>query len=129
MEREKVFLISPVRQITDEEKQAIAEYVQKLEADGYVVHWPIRDTKQDDPVGLRICKDNREAIISADEIHLWYSQTSSGSIFDLGMAFALEKKLVLATPIQTTDGVKGFNNMVNAWAENGSLKKNQEATS
>src|SRR3989344_571400 len=108
MEREKVFLISPVRQITDEEKQAIAEYVQNLEADGYVVHWPIRDTKQDDPVGLRICKDNMEAIVGADEIHLWYSVSSTGSIFDLGMAFALEKKLILATPIQTTDGVKGF---------------------
>lgn len=123
MEREKVFLISPVRQISDDEKVAIAAYVAKLESEGVQVHWPIRDTHQDDPIGLQICNENKEAIAAADEIHLWYSPTSTGSIFDLGAAFALNKKLVLATPVSTTHGKKGFNNVINAWAENGTLKK------
>jgi len=83
----------------------------------------------DDPVGLRICSDNRDAIEAADEIHLWYSASSTGSLFDLGMTFALRKKLVLACPVDTTDGKKGFNNVVNAWAENGRLKNKSPETS
>ena len=67
--------------------ERIAAYVLRLESEGHQVHWPKRDTKQDgDPIGIRICRDNREAMFTSDEVHVWYDPDSRGSCFDLGMA-------------------------------------------
>ncbi|HXK37743.1 MAG TPA: hypothetical protein VJ579_01620 [Candidatus Paceibacterota bacterium] len=92
----RIFLICPVRNITDEEKIAIERYVSDLELAGQIVHWPLRDTDQNDPIGFRICEDNRRAIELADEVHVWWNAASKGSFFDFGMTFALGKKIVLA---------------------------------
>ena len=55
----KIFLISPVRNAESETQKRIAEYVASLEDIGHQVHWPIRDTKQDDPTGgYEICRAN-----------------------------------------------------------------------
>lgn len=71
--------------------ERIAAYVAKLEADGHQVHWPKRDTKQDgDPIGIRICRDNRKEMFAADEVHVWYDPESRGSCFDIGMAFVFD---------------------------------------
>lgn len=109
----KIFLICPVRGVTDEEKIIIERYVLNMEKYGHSVYWPWRDTDQDDSIGLRICQDNRRAIEEADEVHVWWNEKSQGSIFDLGMAFALRKKIflvnfcfVLSTPH------KSFNNVL-----------------
>lgn len=83
----KTFLISPVRNINDEEHKKIKSYVEKLESEGHKVYWPIRDTNQNDNNGIKICRDNLTAIQFADEIHIWFNPTSSGSLFDLGAAF------------------------------------------
>ena len=40
-----------------------------------------------------ICKYNRGLVEAADEIHVIWDQRSLFTIFDLGMAFALRKKL------------------------------------
>jgi len=61
----KIFLICPVRGITEEEKNVIEQYVLNLEEAGHTVHWPPRDTDQNDSVGLRICQDNRKALEEA----------------------------------------------------------------
>lgn len=109
----KIFLICPVRGITDEEKLAIEKYVLDLEAAGNQVHWPLRDTDQNDPVGWRICQANRQAIKNADEVHIWWNGKSQGSLFDFGMAFALKKKIVLVNlnSVQRTPQ-KSFNNVL-----------------
>lgn len=91
----RIFVICPVRGITDDEKTAIEKYVGDLERAGHTVHWPPRNTDQNDPVGLRICQDNLRAIDGSDEIHIWWNSNSQGSLFDFGMAFALKKKIVL----------------------------------
>jgi len=114
METKKVFLICPVRKVTQQERTNISYYIERLEEDEHQVHWPERDTDQkDDPTGLRICSDNFEAISKADEVHVWWNKTSSGSLFDLGMAFALDKKIVLANEddIDPTE-TKSFNNFL-----------------
>ena len=100
----KIFLISPVRTgVSDKEKAAIAAYVAFHEdAAGHEVYWPIRDTDQNDPVGDRICRDNLAAIVAADEVHVWYKAGSEGSVFDLGIAFALGKTIRLANPDDVT---------------------------
>ena len=94
-----VFIICPVRNVSEQTKKAIHEYVLELEQGGAKVHWPSRDTNQDDPVGMHICQQNREAIYVADEIHIWFDANSQGSLFDIGMTFAFlrssDKKIVL----------------------------------
>ncbi len=113
LENKSIFLISPVRNIELEEQRAIERYITQLEAEGYQVHFPFRDTDQNDLVGLRICQDNRDAIESAAAIHIWYNPSSVGSVFDLGMAFALGKPIILANPerVIATEG-KSFSNVL-----------------
>ncbi len=115
-ENRTVFLISPVRGIEENEVRGIDIYVKRLEAEGWQVYVPLRHTDQDDPIGLRICEDNLAAIRKATEVHIWFNPTSQGSVFDLGMAFALGKKVVLANPemVQPTEG-KSFSNVLLAY--------------
>src|SRR3990167_9058272 len=99
----KIFLISPVRNAESETQKRITEYVILLEKAGHQVHWPIRDTRQDDPTGgYEICRANFKAIMCADEIHIWYDEKSNGSKFDMGGVFMLvemigfKKRVVIA---------------------------------
>lgn len=139
MTKKKIFLICPVRygkKLTRKHKKVqekINEYVNQLEEAGHKVHWPPRDTNQNDPTGLRICTDNGLAISEADEVHIWWhwqekkwwqklmwwirEKKSTGSLFDFGMAFMLfllnEKRIILANPedIKPTKN-KSFTNVL-----------------
>ena len=109
----KIFLISPVRNAESETQKRIAEYVASLEAVGHRVHWPIRDTKQDDPTGgYEICRANFTGILEADEVYIWYDETSNGSKFDMGGVFMLvamlgrKKKIVIVNDAEIVDNTK-----------------------
>jgi len=121
--KKRIFLISPVRGLTpedievikknqpdaikNEEIRKIYRYVENLEKQGHLVHWPIRDTKQDgDPIGLRICGDNFQAADDAHEIHIWWNPDSVGSKFDFGIAFALWKLFDKPIILANADGIK-----------------------
>ena len=109
----KAFLICPVRGHDPSETEAI---VRELESKGWDVHWPHRDTDQNDDIGLRICMDNCTAILAADRVFLVYDPDSKGSHFDMGMAFALHKPItVLRAPEPTP--YKSFQNVVRAWED------------
>jgi hypothetical protein len=109
----KAFLICPVRGHNMDETR---KYVEKLESEGWTVHWPPRDTDQSDPIGLNICLTNLDAIEESDQVFLVYDPTSLGSHFDMGMAFALRKRLViLSAPPPDAEG-KSFLRMIRAWA-------------
>ena len=83
-----IFLICPVREMTDEEKEFLNRYMNILENRDHKVHFPPRDTNQvDQEGGINICSQNRIAIIRADEIHIYWNPKSQGSLFDVGMAF------------------------------------------
>ncbi len=112
----KVFLICPVRNATEEQKMEIQDYIAGLERQEFTVYYPARDTDQNDEIGFRICTDNKNAIVEADEIHVFYDTGSAGSLFDLGMAFALNKKLVIANTVKRTE-TKSFANVIVAWSE------------
>jgi hypothetical protein len=101
MMEEKIrdFIICPVRESTEAEKTFVADYVARLENTGCLVHNPPRDTKQDgDPIGLRICSDNREAIRNSKIVRLYFNPTSQGTYFDLGMTFMENKPLFVLNP-------------------------------
>ena len=106
------FLICPVRGVDQAE---IRPFVEALEADGWKVHWPPRDTNQDDHLGLRICTDNAKAIEVADVMHVIWDGKSQGCLFDLGVAFALRKRVIALSLPPATSG-KSFQNMIVALA-------------
>lgn len=108
----KTFLICPVRGY---HPMTWKTFVNGLEIAGWKVHWPTRDTDQHDPTGLRICKQNREAIREADAVHVIWDGESTGVLFDLGMAFALGKRVIILALPEAPD-VKSFLLMIRAWA-------------
>ena len=109
----KIFLACPVRGHDPKQFLGCATI---LEGDGFTVYWPPRDTNQDDSTGLRICKDNLRAIKEANVIYAIWDGKSQGVLFDLGMAFALNKKVVALRLPSLTDG-KSFQNMITAWVK------------
>jgi len=63
------FLICPVRGHDSSETQTI---VDRLESEGWKLHWPPRDTDQDDLTGYRICQDNLSAIQQSDVVFVFW---------------------------------------------------------
>ena len=118
----KTFIICPVRDVTQSERDEIRKYVLDLERQGVSVHWPERDTNQDDKIGNNICKQNKDAILSADRIYVYYNPKSAGTLFDLGIAWAVGKPMTLINKVEPTDGSKSFNNVLlwwNSWEAKG----------
>jgi hypothetical protein len=112
--KKTTFLIGPVRNVPADMWDFV---VSKLEKEGWDVYQPAKHTVQTgDPTGLRICKDNRAAIASRDAVHVIWDGESKGSLFDLGIAFALNKKVFPIQLPSLTEG-KSFQNMVTAWAK------------
>ena len=114
----KIFMICPVRDISQAEEKFLHDYLSRLEEAGHKVHYPPRDTDQDDNVGLRICSDNRAAIMDSDEIHIYYNPHSEGSKFDFGMVFMADKplKLINREDVEMTTH-KSFQNVLLALDE------------
>ena len=78
-----------------------SELAEKLRAEGHEVYVPGVQTKQDTDE-LTIATANRAAMRNADEVRVIWDGTSHGVIFDLGMAFAMEKPLKLDYVIPKT---------------------------
>lgn len=113
MRKPFTFLICPVRGV---DPSITEKYVKELEDEGWEVHWPPRDTNQIDDTGLRICMDNRTAIKKSDVVHIIWDGKSQGCLFDLGIAFALNKEIVpLSLPPNTE--TKSFQNMIVEWSK------------
>jgi len=112
-----VFVICPVRNASEFQKAQINDHIKGLEDAGNVVYYPARDTDQDDTVGYKICSANRNAINESKEVHLYWDKESSGSLFDLGMAFSLRKRIIIINPetMEKTE-TKSFENMVKYWS-------------
>jgi hypothetical protein len=104
-----IYLICPVRNGTPGD---VFEYVRLREDTGDVVHYPPRDVNQDDPTGARICTEHRAAMDWCDECHVFWDSTSSGSHFDLGMAYALRKPIKLVRAYQEDGAGKSYQKAV-----------------
>jgi len=112
----KIYIICPVRNISENWKSGIENYVKMLESQGNKVHLPWRDVEQNDRTGYNICEAHREALKEADEVYIAWDGKSEGCLFDLGMAFALKKRISVITgyfPPPTPH--KSFASMVWAW--------------
>ena len=111
-----IFLISPVRNATEEQMNALTSYMIKMKLAGKKVYYPALDTDQNDNIGFRICTDNANAIALSEEVHIFYDPQSQGSLFDLGVAFGLAKplKIINIDSLEKTEG-KSFANMIMEW--------------
>lgn len=103
---QRTFLISPVR---GADQAFNRQVVESLEADGWLVHWPARDTDQNDDVGLSICNTNLCAVFAAHQAHFVWDGKSQGCIFDLGMAIAKRKTV---TPVHLPPAADDFSNTI-----------------
>jgi hypothetical protein len=119
MTKPDIYLIHPVRNITENERKFFNNYVKGLEKKGLNVHYPIRDVDQDDPTGMRICCEHREAAKEVEEAHIYLNPTSTGSVFDLGMVCYLDKPI----KIINSESVNVENNLVTDFLRNYSLKE------
>ena len=113
----KIFIICSVRGMDEDYRQSLEEYAQLLEQEGHKVYLPHRDTDQS-ATGLEICTQNMTGLSEAEVVHVFYSEKSQGTHFDLGMAFALKKPLVVVgnQPYEVTSG-KSFPRMIDEWQE------------
>lgn len=91
----KIFLICPVRNASKAQIENLKKYKETLAIDGHEVFYPADDNPYEntDSIGYIICGTNKKAIAGSDEVHIFWDKTSSGSLFDLGVAFALNKPL------------------------------------
>jgi len=92
--KKDIYLIHPLRNITDFQKAFLDGYVSGVESEGRKVHYPIRDVDQNDPTGLRILSEHRHVIEQEiSEARIYFDKTSTGSMFDLGMIFMADVPL------------------------------------
>jgi uncharacterized protein YeaO (DUF488 family) len=110
----KIFVICTVRGATEEYKQQLEDYVAILESSGHSVHLPHRDTDQS-ASGYEICTENARAIAGSDEVHVFYNPDSQGTHFDMGVAFAYGRKIVIAQNVPYGEG-KSYPRMLDEWS-------------
>lgn len=131
MKKQKsVFVICSVRDADKATRKKLEAYKNKLELQGYKVHLPHLDTNQQ-ASGYEICIQNMQAILAADEIHIFFVPHSYGSHFDLGVTFLacyLDKNKIIKV-VENFQGVdhtgqmkllfeKSFGQMIAIWEEN-----------
>ena len=113
----KVFIICTVRGASEEYKKELEDYVVELESRGHEVHLPHRDTKQD-ARGIEICRENATAIFESNEVHIFYSELSQGTHFDMGVAFAFGKRIKVIKNEEIPLTGKSFPRMLIEWETN-----------
>ena len=110
----RIFIICTVRGASEEYKKKLEDYVSKLESEGNEVHLPHRDTNQN-ASGYDICMQNAKAIAMCHEVHIFYNPDSQGTHFDMGVAFAYGRKIVVVENVEDGPG-KSYPRMIDEWA-------------
>jgi predicted TIM-barrel fold metal-dependent hydrolase len=98
-----IYIICAVRNASPDRVAEIRRHAEAMRFKGHQVHFPPDDAPQDDPTGAAICRTHLKAMKIANEVHVFWDVRSSGSHFDLGMAYALGKKIVPLT-LEMPDG-------------------------
>ncbi len=100
-----IYVVCPIRNATPRQIDAVREHVMRMEKEGHRVHWPYRNTVQEDETnGFRVCLENRSAIERANLVAVYWDPASAGSLFDLGIAWALRKPIMLLNYFDVPDG-------------------------
>ncbi len=122
----KIFLICPVRNASEEQKQWIENLVKQKTEEGYIIHAPHLHTRQTDMFGgYAICKQNADAMASSSEVDMLYDSSSTGSAFDLGVAYALHKPLKVLNEEVLSSKNDDLITIVCSWPFNEPVKSRQ----
>ena len=104
MNKEMIYVISPVRQVTPEQSEEIAKHAALLKETGATVFNPVEDAPQDDATGYNIVMSELNFMYKASKEGgrvdiLWNmgGKPSEGSRVDVGIAIALGLKTNLIT--------------------------------
>ncbi len=102
-----IYLVCPVRGVSEEEASFLDRQVALMEDLGHKVHYPPRDVDQSDPVGTEIVYSHKNAMKESDLVKIFYNPSSNGSCFDLGMAIMAQKPLQVIGNLaaQPLDGI------------------------
>lgn len=114
----RIYIICAVRNASQDRVREIRDYAERQRTLGHSVHFPPDDAPQDDPTGVAICSAHLEAMRRADEVHVFWDVKSSGSHFDLGMAYALGVRLVPVACEHPDGPDKSYWKVINACAAN-----------
>jgi len=68
----RIYIICPVRNADPVVIERMRGYVNFLKLNGHDVHYPPDDVPQDDPTGKVINTMHRDAMIKADEVHVFW---------------------------------------------------------
>lgn len=112
----KAFIICSVRNATEELKEKLESFANELENKGWSIHLPHRDTNQN-ATSIEICRQNYAAIKEAGTIFIFYNSGSLGTHFDMGMAFALNKEIVVIENEKFNEN-KSFARLLAEWSYN-----------
>jgi nucleoside 2-deoxyribosyltransferase len=125
----KVYIICPVRNATSKQRKALREYIEELESIGHDVFYPSDHAPQNDPTGWGIVSLELQAIKECDEVHVYWDTASKGSHFDLGIAMALNKPIILVDAFQEDGPEKSYYKAINKYIEEhpvSSVKRNKD---
>jgi len=122
--QKRIHIICPVRGVTEEQQREIDEFTKAEEENGNIVHNPKRDVDQSDPTGYNICIAHLKSMKEADEVVIFYSADSMGSHFDLGISFALSKRLKLVKVNGKVPEGKGYIKVIYEVIRRQELKSN-----
>jgi len=115
----KIYLLSPVRNVTPAQQGIIDAHVERLEQQGHTVYLPIRDTCQDDEIGVSICKSHASAMLNCDRVDILWDKASTGSHVDLGMAYVIKKPLLYVHGFSDDGNKKSYHKVIKHVSENG----------
>lgn len=114
----KIYLICPVRKISEPFKENVLNYVKFLQSQNHEVYCPLLNTEQE-AGELAICQKNLNNMRRADIVYFTWDGKSESCIFDLGMAFALGREVVAVVGmIPRASSHESFQNLVYALDEN-----------
>ena len=113
----KIYYACPVRNVTPEFNDGVTAHVEHLEGIGHTVYFPPRDTAQD-RYEMDICKANRASIIAADIVYVAWDGKSQGVLFDMGIAWALNKEIrTVIGKMPPATRSKSFQNLFFDWED------------
>ena len=98
-EENRRFLIRPVRNATKQDQENISKIIKREEEKGLIHYDPYHFTEQNnDGIGIIICQTNCTGIKYSGGVSEHIDIESTGSAFDNGMAYLLDKAIIIHNP-------------------------------
>ena len=117
MKKKKIYVICPVRNQDKKQGKILTKYIRDLELENIEVFYPMRDAPQKSETGYEIIDLELQKIKEADEVHVLWDVNSKGSHFDLGMAYALNKKIVFVHLFEKDNDGKSYVKAIKKYME------------